>query len=87
VLDLCLHGWHNVYTGYQEPLNKGDTMLKEMSLAELECEQHLLNMDKPHSQILEGFWAGFTSYEIAEQLGEDPRYVACIMDTFRDLGY
>jgi hypothetical protein len=62
-------------------------MLKEMSSAELECEQHLLNMDKPHSQILEGFWAGFTSYEIAEQLGEDFQYVACIMDTFRDLGY
>jgi hypothetical protein len=44
-------------------------------------------MDKPHAAILEGFWAGFTSYEIAEQLGEDPRYVSCIMDTFRDLGY
>jgi hypothetical protein len=62
-------------------------MLKEMTPSELELEQHLLNMDKPHSQILEGFWAGFTSYEIAEQIGECPRYVASIMDTFRDLGY
>ena len=28
MLDKCLHGWHNVYTGYQEPLNKGDNMKK-----------------------------------------------------------
>jgi hypothetical protein len=24
MLDKCLHIGHNVYTGYQEPLNKGD---------------------------------------------------------------
>ena len=73
--------------GLPDPQTQEKHMLKEMTPAELECEQHLLNMDKPHAAILEGFWAGFTSYEIAEQLGEDPRYVACIMDTFRDLGY
>lgn len=44
-------------------------------------------MDYLHSAILEGYWWGLTAHEIAEQVGEDSRSVAVIMDTFRDLGY
>jgi hypothetical protein len=72
MLDLCLHGGHNVYTGDQAPLNKGDNMPE---------------MDVLHSTILEGYWQGYDAYEIAEQLGEDPKWVATVTDTFRDLGY
>ena len=44
-------------------------------------------MDLVHSQILEGYWWGLDAHEIAERLGEDPRWVATVIDTFRDLGY
>ena len=33
MLDKCLHSGHNVYTGYQEPLNKGDNMKKNLLLS------------------------------------------------------
>jgi hypothetical protein len=45
------------------------------------------DMDNFHSQVLEGYWWGLTSYEIADMTGEDPCIIATIMDTFRDLGY
>lgn len=44
-------------------------------------------MDTLHATILEGYWWGLTACEIAEQVGETPRNVAVIMDTFRELGY
>lgn len=50
-------------------------------------EKQMPEMDLVHSQILEGYWWGLDAYEIAEQLGEDPRWVATVTDTFRDLGY
>lgn len=62
-------------------------MLKEMTDAEMQCELLLADMDKPHAAILEGYWMGFSACDIAEQVGETPRNVAMIMDTFRELGY
>jgi hypothetical protein len=50
-------------------------------------ENKMPDMDYLHAAILEGYWQGFTACEIAEQVGETPRNVAIIMDTFRDLGY
>ena len=44
-------------------------------------------MDTFHATVLEGYWWGLDAYEIAEQLGADPREIAIITDTFRDLGY
>ena len=32
MLDKCLHGWQNVYTGDQAPLNKGDSMFDDLPL-------------------------------------------------------
>ena len=32
MLDLCLHIRQDVYTGYQEPLNKGDNMFEDLPL-------------------------------------------------------
>lgn len=72
MLDMCLHGGYCVYTGDQAPHKQGDNMPE---------------MDGFHSQVLEGYWWGLTSYEIAEMTGEDPVIIATIMDTFRDLGY
>jgi hypothetical protein len=72
MLALCLQMCHDVYTGYQEPLNKGDKMPE---------------MDTFHATVLEGYWWGLNAHEIAEQLGDDPMLIANIMDTFRDLGY
>ena len=62
-------------------------MLKQLTPLEMEYEELISRLDTPHSAILEGYWQGFTAHEIAEQVGETPRNVAVIMDTFRDLGY
>jgi len=61
-----------MFTRVTKPLNKGDNMP---------------DMDLTHSQILEGYWWGLDAHEIAEQIGEDPAWVATVTDTFRDLGY
>lgn len=44
-------------------------------------------MDFIHSAILQGYWQGLCSYEIADQLGEDPAYVSRIIDDFESMGY
>jgi hypothetical protein len=44
-------------------------------------------MDDFHSQILEGYWQGLCSYEIAAELGADPVIVARIIDDFNTLGF
>jgi hypothetical protein len=87
MLDLCLHIGHNVYTGYQEPLNKGDSMLKQLTPLELEYEALIADIDGDHAASLEGYWQGRDGYEIAEQLNLDVKFVAVAIDAFRDLGY
>lgn len=44
-------------------------------------------LDEFHSAILEGYWKGYTCHEIAEMVGADSWTVACIMDSFRELGH
>ena len=87
MLDLCLHIGQNVYTGYQEPLNKGDNMLKQLTPLELEYEELIADTNGVYAAILEGYWQGRDGYEIAEQLNEDVKFVAVTIDAFRDLGY
>jgi hypothetical protein len=87
MLDLCKHNGHNVYTGYQEPPNKGDNMLKQLTPLELEYEALIADIDGDHAAILEGYWQGRDGYEIAEQLNLDFKFVAVAIDAFRDLGY
>jgi hypothetical protein len=87
VLDLCKHSRHNVYTGYQEPPNKGDSMLKQLTPLELKYEALIADIDGDHAAILEGYWQGRDGYEIAEQLNLDFKFVAVAIDAFRDLGY
>ena len=72
VLDMCLHGRYCVYTRGARPTHK---------------EKQMPEMDTFHATVLEGYWWGLDAYEIAEQLGADPREIATITDTFRDLGY
>ena len=44
-------------------------------------------MDDLHSTILEGYWKGYNAHEIAQWVGEDPAFVARVMDDFKTLGY
>ncbi len=46
-----------------------------------------ISCDYFHAAVLEGYWKGFCSYEIADWLGADPVIVARIMDDYATLGY
>ena len=49
--------------------------------------EQLLFGDNQYAQILEAYWAGYNASEVAQWLGEDPSFIARVMDDFRSLGY
>ena len=49
--------------------------------------EQMLFEDNNYSTILEGYWKGYNAHEIAQWVGEDPAFVARVMDDFRSLGY
>lgn len=49
--------------------------------------EQMLFSDNLYSTILEGYWKGFNASEVAQWIGEDPAFVARVMDDFRSLGY
>lgn len=49
--------------------------------------EQMLFTDSIYPQILEGYWAGFNAHEIAEWMGEDPAFIARVMDDLRSMKY